>query len=131
MMTDACNRSSARTISLTIVLVITWLISLLVIGVFALGPIYLPKYWGLDKASFFEFPIEDLDSFGIFQNLFFLPNPTRIIFSVVYYLLFIAMFATVPFYFNKCFENTQFYLEYKKFWCVGALVFLSLIWDAL
>ncbi|MEQ1546999.1 hypothetical protein, partial [Methyloglobulus sp.] len=60
-----------------------------------------------------------------------LSKSTRAVLSIIWNSLLFSMFATIALYKKKCFENTGFYLAYKKFWFVGgaifSLIFLILI----
>lgn len=72
----------------------------------------------------FQFPIVGYST--DMSESFPLPNIVRIIFSLVWYALLLGAFAIIPLYGKKCFESTQFYVTYKKFWWVASAVYLVL-----
>jgi hypothetical protein len=52
---------------------------------------------------------------------------TRIVLSILWYGLNLAILTTIPIYLDKSFENTSFYLRFKVFWWVGGILYPVLI----
>lgn len=113
------HHNRTRFLLVKIVFPLLWFVSVLIEIRLLVAPFHLLVI------SFPEFPIKAFDNPDIY-NKFPLPNAARIIFSMVFYTLLVAMLATLPLYFKRRFENPYFYKEYKKFWWFGATVFLML-----
>ena len=76
-------------------------------------------------SRFMSFPVSGVTSDH--GPYFYLQEKTRIVYSLGYYAYILAIFATIPLYIAKSFENRLFYKIYKKFWWVGVVVFQALI----
>ncbi|MEQ1543957.1 hypothetical protein [Methyloglobulus sp.] len=59
-----------------------------------------------------------------------LSSTIRIVLSVIWYGLLLAVLSSIPLSLAKCFKSNSFYQTYKTFWLWGALVF-SLLTAAL
>lgn len=81
--------------------------------------------------SLFRFPIPGrVNEWG---EYFPLSEGARIRLSLICYQFMLAMFATIPLYRAKRFEDSQFYNAYKVFWWFNAPIFsmiLIMVWGA-
>lgn len=69
-----------------------------------------------------EQPIASFDCTDCSER-FPLSPPLRIVLSVIFYGLLLAIPASVPLFIVRRFKSTSFYLMYKKFWLLSGIIF--------